>query len=293
MNQFATMPAADAGAALYSSELSAADFREISELVRSMVGIQLTEAKQGLVKSRLQKRLRRLGMTQFSQYVAFIKTAEGAGEVEELISAISTNVTAFNREPHHFEHFRENVIPLLAKKIHSREPVRIWSAGCSNGSEPYTIACAVLDAIPNAGDHDFHILATDIDKYSLATGRQGIYTEEMVSKMPSEKAKSWFQKTNQGYEVHPKAKKLVSFKTLNLMTSWPIKRKYDAIFCRNVMIYFCAEDQARIISQFANHLYPGAFLYIGHSERVLGPAAEKFVSAGATTYQYDPKKVST
>lgn len=283
--------AANVGNASYNNDLTDADFNEIAKLVTGMVGIQITESKRGLVKSRLQKRLRVLGLNTFKDYVDLIKSPAGNDELEELISAISTNVTAFNREPHHFEHFRNEVLPGLIKKLQSNQSVRLWSAGCSNGSEPYTLACSILDALPSANKYDIQILATDIDKYSLETGRSGIYTEDMVAKMPSDKAKGWFSKTENGYEVHPDARSLVSFKTLNLINDWPLRKQYDAIFCRNVMIYFSTEDQGKIISKFTNHLLPEAYLYIGHSERVVGPAEDKLISVGATTYQFMPNGV--
>jgi len=286
MTSTASIPA-QTGTAVYNSELSAADFKEVSDLVGSLCGIQLTDAKKGLVKSRLQKRLRALRLNEFSEYVRLIKSEQGADEIDELISAISTNVTAFNREPHHFIHFREEVLPGLVQKLNSGESVRIWSAGCSNGSEPYTLACDILDAFPTAGNHDLQILATDIDKHSLATARSGIYTAEMVAKMPSEKSTKWFSKVENGYEIDSSVRSLISFKTLNLMAPWPIKRKYDAIFCRNVMIYFSAEDQSKIMLNFVKHLHHNSHLYIGHSERVIGPAADMLTAVGTTTYKYD------
>lgn len=270
-------------------ELSVSDFNAISGIVRKNAGIDLNEAKLGLVKSRLQKRLRTLGLVKFKDYINLVNSSAGAAELEELICAISTNVTSFNREPHHFIHFRETLLPRLIEKMKARESVRIWSAGCSNGSEAYTIACAVLDAYPDALKCDFKILASDIDKYSLETGRNGIYSADMVAKMPDSAKTKWFKKTERGYEIDSKLRSMVSFKTLNLMAPWPIRRRYDAIFCRNVLIYFTQEDQVKLFSKFTHHLLEDAFMYIGHSERVIGDAAKNLISVGATTYKYSSK----
>lgn len=270
-------------------ELSLPDFNTIAGIVRKNAGIDLNEAKLGLVKSRLQKRLRTLDLMTFRDYINLVNSSNGAAELDELICAISTNVTSFNREPHHFVHFRETVLPGLIKKMKARESVRIWSAGCSNGSEAFTIACAVLEAYPDALKCDFKILASDIDKYSLETGRNGIYSQDMVAKMPSSSMDKWFQKVDRGFEIDPKLRSMVAFKTLNLMAPWPIRKKYDAIFCRNVLIYFTQEDQASLFSKFTQHLLEDAFMYIGHSERVVGKATVNLTSVGATTYQYRSK----
>ena len=270
-------------------ELSEHDFTKIANLVRDTTGIQLNEGKRGLVKSRLQKRLRVNGLSDFAQYVQFVQDPSGVEEMDELICAISTNVTGFNREPHHFVHFREEVLPSLIKKMMAGDAVRIWSAGCSNGSEPHTIACCVLDEFPSAKKSDFRILATDIDKYSLDIGRSGHYSNDMVAKMSPETMEKWFTKTEKGYQLHDDPRSLVTFKTLNLMKPWPLKKTYDVIFCRNVLIYFSAEDQAKLFSGFADQLTTGGHFYIGHSERLAGPALEKFESIGSTTYQRNSK----
>ena len=274
-------------APIAQAELSKDEFAQIAAIATQISGIQLNESKLGLVRSRLQKRLRVLGQTDFREYIAFVKSPEGKAEVDELICAITTNVTAFNREPHHFEHFRNTVLPGLVAKMQRGEPVRIWSAGCSNGSEAYTIACSILGANAKAGEQNCRILASDIDKYSLEMGSKGIYPPDFLEKMPKDLVSKWFKENNGKFEIDARARALVSFKFLNLMEPWPVKRKYDAIFCRNTLIYFSAEDQSRIFSQFANHLIHGAHIYIGHSERVLGPATSTLIPVGTTTYRFD------
>lgn len=268
--------------------LESADFNAIAGIVREACGIQLNESKRGLVKSRLQKRVRVNGLSGFSEYVEFIRTPAGESELEELICAISTNVTAFNREAHHFAHFKESVLPNLLNRVKTGEPVRIWSAGCSNGSEPYTIACLVLDALPDAVRHNIRILATDIDRYSLDTGRAGHYPPDMTSKLEPQTLKKWFTPTERGHQIHDQPRELVSFKTLNLMAPWPMKMSYDVIFCRNVLIYFSQQDQERLFDKFSQHLKPGGTFYIGHSERIAGVASDKFHSVGPTSYSFQP-----
>lgn len=271
--------------AFASPELSVADFAKIAKIVQDLSGIQLSERKLGLVKSRLQKRLRLKKLADFGAYINLVQSPEGQEELEELICAISTNVTGFNREPHHFVHFREHLVEKLIKKLTNGESVRIWSAGCSNGSEAHTIACCMLDAFPKAANYDFRILATDIDKYSLDVGRGGLYGADMVSKMPSDMLSKWFTPVNGSYQLAQAPRDLVSFKYLNLMNTWPLKRKYDAIFCRNVLIYFSHEDQEKLFNKFADHLIPEGQFFIGHSERVIGTATDKFKSIGSTTYE--------
>ena len=268
-------------------ELSQTDFQKLSKIVESTSGILLPESKKGLVKSRLQKRLRELKLNNYGEYINLVSSSSGAEEMSELISAISTNVTSFNREAHHFKHFEANVVPQIVSNIQAGQSARVWSAGCSNGSEPFTIACSVMNKFPGVSKDRFQILATDIDKYSLETARSGLYNHDMVSKMPPEALERYFSKEGESYRVNPDLQRLVAFKYLNLMTPWPIKKKYDAIFCRNVMIYFSEDVQADLLWRFSQHLNPGAFIYIGHSERIVGPAANHFTPVGATTYRYE------
>lgn len=270
-------------------ELTAADFDVIANIVTQISGIQLSPAKLGMAKSRLQKRLRSLGFTSYRDYISLIQSDRGSQEVGELISAMSTNVTSFNREPHHFEHFRANLVPEIRKLLTERQEVRIWSAGCSNGAEPYTLACEILEAIPEVRQNQLRILGTDIDRHSLAEGLKGVYSKDLITRMNPRLVERWFENEGSEYKINPKVQALVSFKYLNLIEPWPISRKYDAIFCRNVMIYFSQEIQCRLFEGFARHLKPGAFIYIGHSERVVGPTANMFRAVGATTYQFVPE----
>lgn len=268
-----------------SSELSPREFKAIAQTLQSASGIQLGESKLGLVKSRLQKRLWALELSSFGEYVNFISSQEGADELEELVCAMSTNVTAFNREPHHFEYFRQHVAPALGQKMKSGQPVRIWSAGCSNGSEPYTLSCEILDMFPEAVSHDIKILATDIDKHTLKQAIAGEYQEDMITGMPAPARKKWFEQSGRNFKIAPKPKSLVTFKPLNLFSDWPMKMGYDVIFCRNVLIYFNESDQIKLFNKFSNQLLGGGYLFIGHSERLSGPATERLKVVAPTTYQ--------
>lgn len=261
-------------------------FATIAKLVRDEAGINLTEAKRDLVFSRLVKRLRRLAIPDFGAYIDLVGSPAGVEERRELISAITTNVTNFYREPHHFEHLAKTVIPVIQQRLAAGEPVRLWSAGSSDGREAYTMACTVLSAIPDAARRNLKILATDIDHKSLATAEAGQYSAEMGSRIPAATRDKYFISTADGVQVKPEVRDLVTFRTLNLMREWPFKLKFDVVFCRNVLIYFAPEVQATILSRFCTVMKPDAWLYIGHSERVSGAAAKVLRPEGITTYHH-------
>ncbi|MFZ2103604.1 MAG: protein-glutamate O-methyltransferase, partial [Oricola sp.] len=262
------------------------EFATIAAQVRNEAGINLTEAKRDLVYSRLVKRLRRLQMPDFATYIDFVGSAGGAEERRELISAITTNVTNFYREPHHFEHLAKAVMPGVADRLTRGEAVRMWSAGCSDGREPYTIACTVLQSFPEAARYNFKILASDLDHNSLDKAKEGRYNAEMVSKMPPGVRDKFFRRAGDMAEAGPQLRDLIAFRSLNLLNEWPFKQKFDVIFCRNVLIYFEQDLQAKLFSRFCSVLKPGGHMYIGHSERVSGPASRDLKQIGVTTYKY-------
>jgi len=261
-------------------------FTAIAMLVRDEAGINLTEAKRDLVFSRLVKRLRRLRLPDFGAYIDLVGSPAGVEERSELISAITTNVTNFYREPHHFEHLQNEVMPGLASRLTQGEPVRMWSAGCSDGREPYTIACTVLQALPDVARYNFRILASDIDHNSLAKAKEGHYSLDMVDKAPPAIRDRYFKRSADYAEPNAQVRDLIAFRFLNLLNDWPFKQKFDVIFCRNVLIYFEQDLQARLFSRFCSVLKPGGHLYIGHSERVSGPASGALKQIGVTTYKY-------
>ena len=261
------------------------DFKKIAQILHSHAGIALAEGKAALVYSRLAKRLRSLGLRSFREYCALVEDKQGVDERQAMMAALTTNVTRYFREPHHFDHLRDVVMPKLVDRARRGGRVRLWSAACSNGQEPYSMAITVLQALPEAANLDVKILATDIDPNMVAEGRAGIYREDAITPVPLDLRRKWFKKAAGGaWEVADELRTLVSFKELNLIGDWPMKGKFDVIFCRNVVIYFDEPTQERIWSRFAPLLEPGGTLYIGHSERVSGPGASLFETTGLTTY---------
>ncbi|MET0295170.1 MAG: protein-glutamate O-methyltransferase [Phenylobacterium sp.] len=264
--------------------LTDTDFRKIAQIVHSHAGIYLSEGKAALVYSRLAKRLRVLGLRTFREYCQLVESAQGVDERQAMTAAITTNVTRFLREPHHFEHLEEQVMPRLAARARAGGRVRLWSAACSNGQEPYSIAISVLTVLPEAADLDVKILATDIDPNMIAEGKAGRYSEDALAPVSLSARRRWFQKADSGWEVAPELRRLVAFRELNLMGPWPMSGRFDVIFCRNVVIYFDDQTQSRIWERFVPVMTDDAILYIGHSERVTGPAAAQLETCALTTY---------
>ena len=206
-----------------------------------------------------------------------------------MISALTTNLTRFFREPHHFDHLKAHVLPPLIARLRKGGRVRLWSAGCSNGAEPYSIALCLLELMPEAADYDVRVLATDIDDRMIEYGRAGAYDAEQARSIPAALRDRWMgrhaDKAGADWRAGPELQRLVAFRELNLVGAWPMRGRFDAIFCRNVVIYFDESTQAEMWSRFADRLEPGGRLYIGHSERVAGAAEQRFESDGVTTYR--------
>ena len=266
------------------------DLHDIAAMIYSDAGISLNETKASLVYSRLSKHIRNLGLSGFKEYCSLVSSPAGAVARREMLSHLTTNFTRFFRENHHFEHLKTEVLPELLARAKSGGRVRIWSAACSDGQEPYSIALTVLSMMPNAADFDFRILATDIDPKILALARAGAYDEASLETVSPAMRKQWFQETEiQGrrkFLIDDRVKRLITFNELNLMAQWPFKGKFDVIFCRNVVIYFDEPTQVKIWSRFADLLPVGGHLYIGHSERVSGEAKHVLDNTGITTYRY-------
>lgn len=282
------MTSAAGAASLVEGEfaLTPEDFRHIAHVLHSYAGIALGEGKAALVYSRLAKRLRVLGLRSFREYCELIDGVEGVDERQMMTAALTTNVTRFYREPHHFDHLREQVMPRLAERARAGGRVRLWSAACSNGQEPYSMALTVLQTLPEAADLDVRILATDIDPNMVAQGHDGTYSEEALEPAPVTLWRKYFDRADRGqWTAGAQLKRLVSFKELNLIGDWPMKGKFDVIFCRNVVIYFDDATQEKVWNRFTPLMNPGATLYIGHSERVSGAAAARLQTSGLTTYQ--------
>jgi chemotaxis protein methyltransferase CheR len=265
---------------------SDADFRSLVQLAREHAGIALSDSKRNLVYTRVSRRLRALGFTTFKQYRDHL--AANGGELESFINAISTNLTKFFRESHHFDHFRGQVVlPFLNGSKRGDGRLRVWSAGCSTGEEPYTIAAVLRHEIPHGSRHDIRILATDIDTDVLARAARGTYPVNGFDSVPRT-YRDYFQATKEGRGDNMMAtealRSLIVFRRLNLIEPWPFRGRFDAIFCRNVMIYFDSPTKTALIDRFIQSIKPGGFLYIGHSESFHGTHAELQL-VGRTTYR--------
>src|SRR5579863_1779223 len=246
-----------------------ADFRQIAEMLHADAGIHVVPAKAALVYSRLTKRLRALGMKSFRDYCELVGSHAGVSERQQMLAALTTNVTRFFREPHHFEHLRKQVLPPLLDQAKRGGRVRVWSAACSNGAEPYSIGLTILALMPEAANYDIKILATDIDPNMVAEGRAGTYSHSLMEPVPADQRQRWFAPTRSDggktWTAGDSLRALIAFRELNLIGTWPMRGKFDAIFCRNVVIYFEEETQARLWSRFLPQLNPKGRLYIGHS----------------------------
>jgi chemotaxis protein methyltransferase CheR len=270
-----------------SPELSIGDreFATLAKLVHDESGIVLADAKRGLVVSRLTRRLRDLGLRNFAQYCRMVQSEDGADERAKLISALTTNVTKFFREDHHFRSLEKQIYPGLIERARGRGRVRVWSAGCSTGEEPYSLAMELLELCPDAAALDIRILATDIDPHVLATARAGRYSDSAMAGVPAGRRARYFSGSAGTYEATPALKDLITFAPLNLVRHWPIRGAFDVIFCRNVVIYFDSATQEKLWQRFASLIPQGGHLFIGHSER-LGRAAERyFATTGITQYR--------
>jgi chemotaxis protein methyltransferase CheR len=250
------------------------DFAFLAKLAYERAGISLSDSKRNLVYGRLSRRLRALGLASFGEYREYIEGGDDS-EIERFINSISTNHTKFFREDHHFTHFRTSVVQTFAQQDQKKmtRRLRVWSAGCSSGEEPYTIALVLRREIADMARQDVKILATDIDTDILAKASRGEYSADALENIPDPFCR-YFQPIEDSngatIKVAPDVRSLVTFRQLNLMEAWPIKGPFDAIFCRNVMIYFDTPTKTKLIDRYTRLIKPGGWLYIGHSESLIG-----------------------
>lgn len=265
---------------------TAQDFDFIRGVVLERTGIALADHKRELVYGRLSKRLRSLGLDSFSGYCAHIEQHEE--ELHELVNAITTNLTAFFREHYHFDYLGGTVLPELLRSNADSRRIRIWSAGCSTGEEPYSIAMVVREAVPESLRWDVKILATDIDTNVLDRARAGVYPEERVADVPEHYRRRWLGRGSGEdagkVRVRDELRDMIAFRRLNLMEEWPMRGPFDVIFCRNVVIYFDKATQRRLFGRYAEILRPGGHLFVGHSE-TLFKVSDRFELIGRTTYR--------
>ncbi|HYE01417.1 MAG TPA: protein-glutamate O-methyltransferase CheR [Alphaproteobacteria bacterium] len=265
-----------------------AHFAYIAELVQRLAGIHLTTRKAEMVYSRLSRRLRELGLDGFDAYCARLGDDPDGEELNVLVNALTTNLTHFFREPHHFEHLGSVLVPAVrgAQAAAAKPRLRIWSAGCSTGEEPYSIAMTLQGLMPDLGRWDARVLATDIDTAVLDAAAKGRYRADAADGIPDEWRRRFVEPGRGGapFAIAPAVRRLVTFKPLNLIEDWPMRGPFDAIFCRNVLIYFDRGDRIRTVDRFAGLLAEGGFLYLGHSESLFG-ISSRFRQVGPTTYR--------
>jgi len=273
------------------SRLGAAEFEALREFIYELTGISLNSSKRSLVEARLARRLRSLGMASYAEYCELVcSDAVDDQEVRELINCVTTNKTGFFREPHHFEFLRSTVFPELEQRAARGAPrrVRLWSAACSSGEEPYTLAMTALEHFAGKG-WQIEILATDIDTEVLARAKAGVYPAERVESIPGEGLRRFFL-SGKGewaghYKVRPELSERVTFRRLNFMDAeWGIHAKFDAVFCRNVVIYFDRRTQETLFQRLHALLDERAYLMVGHSER-LNFLGNLFEALAGTVYR--------
>ena len=262
------------------------EFRRVSDFARREFGLALQDNKKQVVHSRLLRLLQETGCPDLPTFFARLESDPCAPEREALVSALTTNVTSFFRESHHFDLFAEHLLKPDLAKLRAGQRLRIWSAGCSAGQEPCSVAMRILELLPEAAKLNIRILATDIDPVIVAKARLAKYPEEEARTIPPQLRQS-LTRSLPGDQFTPdeKVTGMIRFAELNLVGDWPMKGPFDAIFCRNVAIYFDKQTQSRLWSRFAQLLRPGGMLFIGHSERVSGNATDELVSAGITAYR--------
>jgi chemotaxis protein methyltransferase CheR len=275
-------------------EFTNADFQRVRKLVKDRSGIDLQEGKRALVYGRLARRLRQLGLASFADYLPLVEA--GDDEAVRFINALTTNVTEFFREAHHMQFLVERTVPEAIARVGrgAREPrrLRIWSAGCSTGEEPYSIAISLLEIKAKLVGWDVKILATDLDSDALATAAAGRYGSDRVAKIGAARLGRWFRSVPDGerasergrYEIASEARAMVTFKQLNLLGQWPMQGPFDAIFCRNVIIYFDDETKQGLVRRYRRMLRPEGYLFLGHSESLVGSGLG-FLPCGRTVYR--------
>jgi chemotaxis protein methyltransferase CheR len=266
------------------------EFRQIGDLVYEHCGINLHDGKKELVRARLAKRLREGNFQTFSEYIRHVLKDPTGGEFAILVDSLSTNLTKFFREEQHFEYMCSRWLPGLLESKQSRHDFRIrgWSAGCSSGEEPYSIAITLLEAVQGRGRWDVKVLATDVSTRMLERAQEGLYGKDRVEPIPLPLRSRYLTRTREAgedvYEVGPNLRSVVILRYLNLVQDWPVKRPIDFIFCRNVMIYFDKPTQNRLINRFYDLLASGGVLFTGHSESLTG-IEHKFKYVQPTIYR--------
>jgi len=262
------------------------DFDRVRRIVYDHAGISLADSKQNLIYNRLSRRLRSLNFNDFNLYLTYVEGEGYDQEFTHLINAVTTNLTFFFREIHHFDYLADDLFPSLLKRNAQTKKVRIWSAGCSTGEEPYSIAIVAKEVFPS--DWDVQVHASDLDTNVINTAKIGLYQIDSLKGVSHERVKRWFLKgsgNNEGMvKVKPELQTIIHFQQVNLMHDWPWKEGFDIIFCRNVVIYFDKPTQQKLFKRYHELLRDQGHLFIGHSES-LYKVSEQFKLLGKTIYQ--------
>ncbi len=275
------------GSAPEEAQLDPRDFARVAAIVDREARIALQPTKATLVFSRLSRRLREQGLDTFGAYLSLVES--DPVERAAMVEALTTNHTHFFRESHHFDHFKQHVLGELQARARAGHPVRLWSAGSSSGEEVYSLVMCMLGTSRAEArwvtDGDVRVLATDLSAKVVAAAGRAVYSESTVKPIPEEYRCQWLREEGADFAVVDQARELVTARELNLFGEWPMRQQYDVIFCRNVMIYFDDAATSELIARFSRLLRPGGYLYIGHSERLIGPGADVLSGCGQTIYR--------
>lgn len=268
--------------------LSDGEFTFLAELVYQRTGIVLGDNKRNLLYSRLARRLRALGLASFQEYCSLLETPAADGELPHLVNAVTTNLTKFFREDHHFEHLRKTTLPALFAPSRRGARIRFWSAGCSSGQEPFSIAMTLREMVPDLARWDCKILATDLDSNMIARCESARYNLREVESIPAPLRQAYLQEVDEeSYVFAGDIRRLITFRQLNLLDRWPMKGPFDVVFFRNVLIYFDVETQRAILERMHGLIADDGLLYAGHSEN-LARVTDRFALLGQTIYRKTP-----
>ncbi|GAM05845.1 CheR family methyltransferase [Novosphingobium sp. MBES04] len=283
----ATLEMSDAIPGISPDIYGPADFAEVAKIVHEAAGIVLPSGKSMLVYSRLAPLVRASGLVTFGKYIQRLRSDRS--ELNRAVAALTTNHTFFYREAHHFEHLQAQLRPHLVRTLKDGGKVRVWSAGCSSGEETWSITMSLLGRDRHEGQKlaraDLRVLATDLAPHAVEAGKAATYAAKDLKPVPEALRSAWVVERGDEAVIHDTARSIVRFRLLNLLGDWPIRGRFDCIFCRNVMIYFDNPTKERLVQRFCEALHPGGYLYIGHSERVTGPAMNMLNLVGPTIYQ--------
>ena len=264
-----------------SVKISDDEFARAAAMAYKLSGIVIKDHKREMMQSRLARRLRALKIDGYSAYLDYVDDEKGRDEIGEFVNVVTTNLTSFFREKHHFEHLRDAILNPMVASGASR--IRIWSAACSSGEEPYSIAMTVKNS-KAANMHDLRILATDLDTNMLSRAREGVYPTERLAQAPRGMVSAATVTKGDKVTFRPEIRSMITFNQLNLLHNWPMRGPFDVVFCRNVLIYFDLDVKRRIIDRIARLIRPGGALYLGHSESLLG-SHPHLCSEGRTIYR--------